>query len=253
MSNYKEYPRKDIFKNLATFVQIDKQEIVLLEEEWAAVEKHNNEEYAKHQKVVADFINEYKAKYSDLDIKFKNGKFRLWFEKQLNKAVGDKFGYFNTHRFDGRPTKPSYPSYKEERIEVYGISFNTCINFSPTTLTSVHTRMRGDYESKKQEMVLQNKLLLASMKWAITNNFDVDGLSPSELIHKVDEENMNRLKQDYEINNSVGTQKEIYFDGCDTCSLYFYGDHRCSCGNRRVSCYPDGNIINGYYMTTEAY
>lgn len=38
---------------------------------------------------------------------------------------------------------------------------------------------------------------------------------------------------------------ELDLDGCDFCSSWIVGDHRCSCGNRRVSLECDGIFLDG--------
>lgn len=54
--------------------------------------------------------------------------------------------------------------------------------------------------------------------------------------------------------------KENYADGepidhscCDECSTWHYGEHRCKCGNRRMSLTVEGNILEGFSAYPEAY
>jgi len=46
---------------------------------------------------------------------------------------------------------------------------------------------------------------------------------------------------------------EIYIDCCDFCSSWTVGEHRCSCGNRRMSLIIEGDSLNGFYAYPEAY
>lgn len=54
--------------------------------------------------------------------------------------------------------------------------------------------------------------------------------------------------------------KENYSDGmpvdhssCDSCSTWYYGEHRCKCGNRRMNLVVEGNILDGFSAYVEAY
>jgi hypothetical protein len=45
----------------------------------------------------------------------------------------------------------------------------------------------------------------------------------------------------------------IDHSSCDSCSTWYYGEHRCSCGNRRMSLCVEGNILDGFSYYAEAY
>ncbi len=48
----------------------------------------------------------------------------------------------------------------------------------------------------------------------------------------------------------LGTEVDI--DCCDECSFWTVGEHHCSCGNRQMSGWIEGNCIDGYWLYTEA-
>lgn len=42
-------------------------------------------------------------------------------------------------------------------------------------------------------------------------------------------------------------------DNICECQTWIAGEHRCSCGGRRISCNVEGNMIHGYYFNLEAH
>jgi len=56
------------------------------------------------------------------------------------------------------------------------------------------------------------------------------------------------------LEENVPNGTEVYLKhGCDECSTYIMGEHRCSCGNRRISIVVEGNIIEGFDYYPEPY
>ena len=54
----------------------------------------------------------------------------------------------------------------------------------------------------------------------------------------------------------ASTGEVIPISCCDECDQYTVGEHRCSCGNRRISVSAEGHVHNGEYilhLQTEAY
>ena len=85
------------------------------------------------------------------------------------------------------------------------------------------------------------------MEYAIKNNIVPD--SPEKLIIYVNEHARESFREE---NFPDGT--EVYLKhGCDECSDWTVGEHRCSCGNRRISLTIEGNLINGFYGYPEPY
>ena len=68
-----------------------------------------------------------------------------------------------------------------------------------------------------------------------------------ELVNAVTE----KEKMEFESKVQEGTEYDC--GGCDECGTWYYGSHRCDCGNRRVSFCIDGDLINGFYGYTECY
>ena len=46
---------------------------------------------------------------------------------------------------------------------------------------------------------------------------------------------------------------ELNFDQCGECDSWIVGEHRCSCGNRRVDLEISGNIVDGFSSYPQAY
>jgi hypothetical protein len=74
----------------------------------------------------------------------------------------------------------------------------------------------------------------------------------------IDISKYDKMEDFYRAVNDMAIEKyieEYYPDGaevnikcCDECSTWIVGEHRCSCGNRRMYLESDGDIVNGLYV-----
>ena len=67
--------------------------------------------------------------------------------------------------------------------------------------------------------------------------------------------NLEKLKEDWLIKNyQDGESIEIDDNYCD-CGLWYFGEGRCSCGNRRISYWVEGERENqsDFYLMVDVY
>jgi hypothetical protein len=113
----------------------------------------------------------------------------------------------------------------------------------------VYTKIKTEADQKSANQEKSNKLLRKSIEYAIKQSINVDGLSDKELINLVNEHaSENWMHENYPEGTEIGFSYGIC--GCET---GFIGQRRCSCDNRRILAYPEGNILDGFYLEVEAF
>ena len=110
----------------------------------------------------------------------------------------------------------------------------------PTLLEEVRKIRENDVRKKTSENKTKENFKVY-MTYAIENNIRPD--SPEDLVECCNEHAREFFREE---NFPDGT--EVYLKhGCDECSDWTVGEHRCSCGNRRISLCIEGNLIDGFY------
>jgi hypothetical protein len=104
----------------------------------------------------------------------------------------------------------------------------------------------NDYNKKKNEY--HDKLLIKSIDICIKHDISVTELSVGNVI-----ETARNIEVQKYIDKNYPNGIELEISCCSECSTWFVGDHRCSCGNRRMELIVEGDIINGFYAYPEAY
>ena len=247
LSIYKPYPQANLIREWDKLIKLKKEEVVDLYEQWKEIKVENDkiqkklidEKFEKISETV-DFlkskgIDVYKYKTKGF-FKEKNG-YQAWFKKNIADVISNKYPYYSSDIPTAHMT-----TVKVDGIELYN-------NQSPTNIVELYDRVTWQYNSKKRELEKIDKLLIESVKYAAEHGIDIDDLSHKDIISTVDE----FAKSEY-LKENVPDGTEVYLKhGCYECSTYIMGEHRCSCGNRRVYIEVEGNIIEGYYHYPEAY
>lgn len=243
---YKMYPKSNIIRNWELLLAMTEEEVQALEEEWGEIKEYNEkvqqeiyEQRKAEQEEIEAFLKSkgIETKRYSKSSTFKVLRYQKWFEKNILDVIREKY-----------PTNiPNYPYAGISNQKVKGIEiYNNC---SPTTLTELHNRVNYQYNQKKQEADKQNKLLIASIQYATEHNVNIEGYESEAIIRTVDDYAKERYR---EKNIPDGTKIELKNE-CYDCSTYIVGEHRCSCGNRRIGMTVEGNIIDGFYHYPEAY
>lgn len=63
----------------------------------------------------------------------------------------------------------------------------------------------------------------------------------------------NSIKKEEFIRKNFPDGKELEIKCCDFCDSWVVGEHRCSCGNRRMELTIEGNFLDGFYGYPSAY
>ena len=117
---------------------------------------------------------------------------------------------------------------------------------SPCTLVEVVEGARRYFEQKKENEKKANEYYRKAIQYALENNLNIEDLDQRQTIRCINEHAGQKwMDETY----PPGTEVDI--SCCSECSSYTMGNHRCDCGNSRISAYPEGDFINGFWLHTE--
>lgn len=247
MSVYKPFPQSHLIREWDKLIKLSKEEVADIYEEWKLIHKENEETNRrmyeeKNQKIneVADYlkgigIDVYKYKKSGF-IPQKTG-FQAWFKNNVSEVISKKYPYYRS----------GIPTAHMENKEVDGVKLYN--NQSPTNLVELYDKIIWQYKSKIREVNKVDKLLIKSIEYATEQNINIEDLNQKEIISTVSE----HAKEKY-LKENLPNGTEVYLKhGCDECSTYIMGEHRCSCGNRRICIEVEGDLIEGFTYYPEPY
>lgn len=247
MTTYKSFPQANLIREWDKLIKLSKEEVVILFEEWKLIHKENEEinkklyeEKTSKVKEVSDYlksvgIDAFKYKKSGF-IPQKTG-YQAWYQKNIVEKIYEKYPYYRS----GIPT-----AHMEEK-EVNGVKLYN--NQSPTNLVELYDKISWQYRSKVNEVKKVDKLLIKSIEYATKHNIEIDNLNTDGIIKTAAE----HAKDKY-IEENLPNGMEVYLKhGCDECSTYIMGEHRCSCGNRRIYIEVEGDLIEGFTYYPEPY
>jgi len=140
-------------------------------------------------------------------------------------------------------------SYSNHTHVVNGIEID-CINLRnrSNTFIDYYNNLKLEVDKQIKQRDQRNKRLQMTLVKASELNIPIEGKTENQIFDEVNEILGARwLDEQY----PVGTLMQI--NSCDECDTYTRGDRRCTCGNRRISCYAGGDFMNGYYVFTEYY
>ena len=107
----------------------------------------------------------------------------------------------------------------------------------------------GTIQNKNRELATNNKRYQKAAEYLLYNKLTdlIDVHDVKGTIEKAD----NIAREIFAKENIIdGEEHEI--SCCDECNTATVGERRCSCGNRRIDFYVDGELEN-YYVVSEAY
>lgn len=102
-------------------------------------------------------------------------------------------------------------------------------------------------KQEEERKIQESKELVEAITYLKEQNVSVDGFTPEHIINIAEE---NRREKWVAENCPDGI--EMTHKCCDSCSDWIVGEHRCSCGSRRMNLVVDGKYP-GYYAYAEAY
>lgn len=140
-------------------------------------------------------------------------------------------------------------SYSVHTHMVNGVEID-CVNLRnrSNTFIDYYNNLKLEVDKQIKQRDYNNKRLQMTLVNANELHLNIEGKTENQIFNEVNEILGARwLDEQY----PVGTLMQI--NSCDECDTYTRGDRRCTCGNRRISCYAEGDFMNGYYVTTEYY
>ncbi len=221
---YKTYRDKALVSNNDNLLKLDESFVVELQKEWDAVEAENA--LLRKQNVEA-----YNAKLEEVEKYITSLGIKLFKYDRKGRKVYEKW-------FSNIAQPLQY------KIVGYGVEYKPASNLPET-----YRQAKKTAEYIKNVFIKKDRLIVESLKKANEFGLNSDGLSIDDIIYKVDE-----LAKEKEMSEKfpAGTVIDLDDNHCE-CGVYTIGERRCSCGNRRISAYIEGDIVNGYYLTTEPY
>lgn len=225
MNSYQQYPNSNIIHDHAKLLSMSLEDVKKLYANWLEIRTINDEIYKANNKECSAAYEEIIKlfKFYRIEYHTKNGNIAAWFENNIYSKLRQ---HFKVTTF----SKPSFPAVSGEN-----------------DLVKAYTKLKAEADQQSANQEKSNKLLRKSIEYAIKQSINVDGLSDKELINLVNEHaSENWMHENYPEDTEIGFSYAI----CE-CETGFIGQRRCSCGNRRISAYPEGNILDGFYLEIE--
>lgn len=246
MSVYKGFRKAEVIRDWNALIKLSRDEVVALQEEWTEVHKSNSaislelnkEKHAKVETTAkglhAQGIEPYK--YSKGRVRKLMG-YQAWFQKNVADVISAKYPSYHQ----------SIPVAHSDKKVIEGIEVSN--NQSPTNVVELYDRIKAQVVRGVEELKKTDKLLIKSIEYASANSIDIGGLTPRDIIKTVDD-----VAKELYLEKEVPDGTEIYLKHeCYDCSTYTMGEHRCSCGNRRIGITVEGNLLEGYCYYPEAH
>lgn len=246
MSVYKEFPNAEVIREWDKLLALTEKEVIDLYKSWHEIQKENQETYKRlvteKNTKIDEVVTFLKTQGIDV-IKYKKSGFfpkpsgyQAWFKNNVVDKISEKYPSYQRH----------IPTAHMTSCVVQGIELSN--NQSPTNVVELHRKITNQFNSKINQFKKTDKLLIKSIAYATEHQIDIEDLTPTEVIATVAES----AKEKY-LKEQVPFGTEVYLKHeCYECSTYIMGEHRCSCGNRRISIVVEGDLIQGFEYYPEA-
>ena len=249
MKAYKTYENSNLIKDYAKLLKMTEEEVKNVIKEWEEIRLYNSSTYREN---LNEYTEEIKSIANDLESKgiavyksLKRGKkerdFTSWFSTNIVSPLRYRYNLINC------PREPHSTCYvpSDYKVEIDGVIIPRIFS---SNLLDIWNAVQRYHKHGLEQIRKTNENYQKCIKFAIENDIlvDVDS-TPNEIITKVTE-----IASEKWLNGTYSEGESISIDCCDECDTYYYGEHRCSCGNRRISTYVEGTI-GDFYLVTEAY
>ena len=151
------------------------------------------------------------------------------------KSVDKSAGYLSDITRDC-PVTDGYETAKNQLVSF----LKNAEDWKKNKLAAIQKTKLEKEKSDKELRKIAKAMELAA-KW------DIKYSTNDELIAAVDE-----IAQEKWVEENFEEGEEIDHSCCDSCSTWKYGEHRCSCGNRRMGLTIEGNFFDGFSYYAEA-
>lgn len=240
-NKYKQFENVNILKDFKALLSMTDEQIQSLSDKWEQTQKENEQIFKDNLSIRDAFLKEVIALFEKAGIKMVNRGLKIEYSPLYKKIIKD------IPHAPLIPISPFYHHNSSISVDIDGLKFE----FSTMNIRSLkeyHKNFIYRYNQCKKAYDLSKSILVASIEYCVKNNLDITGKSEKEIVEFTDENARNDfISKKYPEGTIISIDDNI----CD-CETWTVGDHRCSCGNRRISLNIEGNIL-GYYAVPEAY
>lgn len=240
---YKNYHQSNLIKDWEQLIKMDRDYIVKLNEQWKIIDQENENNMALRRIVVEkgmEDIQKIMRQYGIDPVTYNEKlekKFDPWFKKNIKDVL-------QNYLFEACPDFPKLRSFQTKivnNIELKNIK-------TPIDVVELYDNLTEQYKNKLEQTNKNEEIFQRYVQYAIDNRINIYGLDKDQVISFIEE----KAKEKYVMANFY-KGKSLYFDECNECDEYLFGEYRCECGNRRVNFEIEGNIIDGFYYSLYGY
>lgn len=249
MKTYKAYENQNLMKDYAKLLTMSKEEVEIVMSEWEEVRSYNSvarrENELEYFAEIKSIATELSAKgievYKPIKRNKKEREFTSWFNNYIATPLRTR--YLLT-RFPGEPST-NYSLSSDYKVEINGVTISRIFS---NNLLQIWDSVQRSYKTGIESMKRTNAEYNKCIKFALENDILVNiDSSPNEIISTI-----TKIASEKWLKCNYTEGELINIDCCSECNEYYYGEHRCSCGNRRINSYVEGTI-GDFYLVTETY
>lgn len=239
MKTYLEYPKAHLYTNLKELIALSLDEVKSVQDEIDKVKLENEKIYSENKAEIDEFIENQIANFASMGIdvyKYKKTKNKIerngyirWFATNIVDPL--------TNKWCKMPLTPTAKSSNE-------VDGNIVIHIAGTMtdLESVYLQAKYQYN----DSIKGDEKYTNSVKYAEEHDIEIPTDLDTELVWGY----VNEIAMELYLECELPDGKEIWIDCCEECDRFVVGDHRCDCGNVRVSIEVDGDFEKGFYYYT---
>jgi len=232
---------------LKKIIESSEDEVIKMDESIKETDAENKEIVRRNRKLFEENKKELLSFYRNSGIEFikkydRKGKeiYLTHIQKTIDSI--DKFNHFT----NPQPCfNTSQNAYSDLSVTIDGFTFK----YDSTRYYTSMMNKRTCHDIWKQFRLMvvaekkQNEKYIKAVRYFVENNIEGE---PSY-------EAANKHAMDLFVSSLDTITGETHIDCCSECSTWVVGEHRCSCGNRRMYWEIDGNFIDGFYNYPQAY
>lgn len=241
-SQYKYHRNTEILRDFDKLIALSEDEVQQIQDEWYAITEHNEQVY-KQNLANRQRVTEETATYLEkigVTVRKSNGYF-AWFKNNVQDSINAQYPILSPRAPEAR--------FGRYMVEVKGVEFE--FNNKNYDAVTLRQKLLEAYAAEKEKQVREQKLFTVSLQYAVTHQLNIENVAADEIIRVANQ----YAKEEYLQKLIDDEDSEVYFDECSECieNVYYPGEHRCSCGNRRVNLYIVGDLVDGFEPVAEAY
>lgn len=232
---YLPFRNEHIVRDFDALLQLSREEVVALAEEWQQTFEQNmiltekiNHEIDRELRQVIDVLEQ-----SGVTV-------------YKNAAKTDTYAWFDQNVYNAITSK--YPRYFRNSIPVAHVltqqvnGIELVNRKSPTHVVELYDTIKAQYEQGRARQLRNDKLVQRSLQYAQQHNLDTTKKSIEEIRTLANLHAKEAYTEQY-VTDGTAIEMDLCQEGCD---LYIVGDRRCFCGDRKMHVIVEGDLLNGF-------